>query len=143
LALCEGEVHVLLGDGQGGFPTVVSTTAGGSNAEGELGDLNGDGWPDLVTNPGEYVFLGDGRGGFTSAGWLHFTTGWLYLGLELADFDGDGHLDVLSGDYGQMKLFFGDGQGGFPTSVLSEGGSDLVSGDLDHGGDPDPLCQRA
>src|SRR5262249_38765496 len=87
-----------LGDGHGGFAAAVAL---GRLEPRALGDLDGDGHPDMVSlspNSAATVRLGDGAGGFGSPTdypiSAHDTFGFGRAGL--ADFDGDGHLDLAA-----------------------------------------------
>lgn len=92
----------------------AATSAGVS-----LGDLNGDGLPDIVLGKGRHwplfnrVLLNDGHGGFTASN-LGRVPDRTYS-AALADVDGDGHLDiVVSNDAPDRKLVYrNDGQGHF------------------------------
>lgn len=157
-AWLRGCADILLGDGVGGFtiagramaadPEVDSLVAKGA-------DLNEDGAPDLVaTGSGATmdgggpvgalsVFPGNGAGGLgaESAQAANTET----FGFQVADFDADGHLDLLTrtdnhngnitDDYARIR--FGDGGGAFPdVHVLGTGGGGLVA-DFDGDGRPD------
>jgi len=66
-------------------------------------DLNGDGWPDIyVSNddaPSDVLYVNNGDGTFTdrAAAWLKHTT-FAGMGIDIADFNNDGWLDVLQTD---------------------------------------------
>ncbi len=92
---------------------------GETSASVSIGDLNGDGHPDLVLGKGRHwplldrVLLNDGRGHFTGHD-LGGTPDRTYS-AALADVDGDGYLDVvISNDRPDRKLIYlNDGKGNF------------------------------
>jgi hypothetical protein len=100
---------------------------GDSNASVMLADVNGDGYPDIVTTTislvdptfGEVagnmmaVAFGDGKGNFTP-GRDYVGTGISYS-AAIADFNGDGHPDVVSAspDTDTATVHMNDGSGGF------------------------------
>jgi hypothetical protein len=110
------------------------------------GDLNGDGWPDLVMVGTawyieSYVRLSDGAGGYDPV----VLGGIMDRHGAIADVDGDGHLDVvLSGDEAP-RLALGDGAGNFSTTSMSfEDGactySAVQAADLNGDGDAELMC---
>ncbi len=133
---------VLLGEGDGRFLPVLHT---GSNTNVvRVGDLDEDGWPDLLASnrgqPDLARLLGGGNGRFEP---VQFSPLGSYSGgMELADADGDGHLDALVAASGlaataAFRVLLGDGDGGLSAPVVTNGGFDLAGlavGDLDHDG---------
>jgi hypothetical protein len=151
-------VKVLLGNGDGTFQPAQTVAPGGPNAQGQaVGDVNGDGKLDLAVTSfsvsgysgyyGYYssytdikvnVLLGNGDGTFaTGNGYL--VDDWAPLEpLALADFDGDGKLDIAAASYstGNVSLLRGNGDGTFlAAQAYSTGGggggpADMVVADL-------------
>ncbi len=95
-------------------------TTSETSANVSIGDLNGDGKPDLVLAKGRHwplvdrVLLGDGHGNFANAFDLGAASDRSYSGL-LVDLDGDGDLDVvISNDRPDPKrTYLNDGTGHF------------------------------
>jgi len=90
-----------------------------TSANVSIGDVNGDGNPDIVLAKGRHwplvdrVLLGDGRGGFSSAYDLGTASDRTYSG-HLIDLDGDGDLDVaISNDRDPKLVYLNDGTGHF------------------------------
>jgi hypothetical protein len=120
-----GTVTVLLGDGKGQFhePAGSPFAAGHLPNDVAIADMNGDGNPDLVIadhqSPFITILLGDGRGGFRPApGSLVDVHSHPHPhGVAVADFNGDGHPDVVTDSWGtnQIELLLGDGKGGLRT----------------------------
>jgi hypothetical protein len=144
-----GEIGVLLGNGDGTFQTAVDYSSGGFYAfTVAVADMNGDGKPDLVvanqcgndngcnTNGSIGVLLGNGDGTFQTA----TTTSTPILGwvqsLVLADFNGDKKIDVASGVGDVLLLGNGDGTLQSPIS-LGASGPGVATGDVNGDGRPD------
>ncbi|MCI0664148.1 MAG: FG-GAP-like repeat-containing protein, partial [Acidobacteria bacterium] len=141
-----GIAAMMFGNGRGEFgPHVpINSTAGENPIDVELRDFNHDGNADLAwLNTGTQtlvVMLGNGRGEFTPS--ATFNTAFLARALASADFNNDGHLDLVANiPSGGLGLFLGDGQGGFTLSTTGIGGNlfniVFTTGDLNGDGHPD------
>jgi sugar lactone lactonase YvrE len=124
LALVNGNsVLIFLGKGDGTFQGALSTPLSGIALLGlAVGDFNGDGIADLaVTNSLESgtvtILLGKGDGTFKASP-MSFTTGPSPTGIAVADFNGDGILDLTIADYdgsnnNGVTILIGNGDGTF------------------------------
>ena len=149
-----GQVHVLLGDGSGGFALGSAPQVGGGPVALALGDFNGDRRADLAVAVGASssvnVLLGDGRGNFTMA---LYPVGPGPSAVAVGDFDGDGHADLAVASAGSdtMAVLLGQPDGTFapvpanpavgpdPTSVAvgdfnGDGHADLAVVNANFGG---------
>ena len=131
-----GSIGVLLGNGDGTFHSTTTVTFGDGIATGQLavGDFNGDGIADLVVTVASGaggsldVLLGNGDGTFQAP--VSYATGLTPVGVIVADFNGDGRLDLaaavnVSGGTGQLAILLGVGNGTFQTAVNYPLGSGL------------------
>jgi hypothetical protein len=121
----DGSVSVLLGNGDGTFQSAVNYDAGTSQINGvAVGDVNGDGKPDVVTV--SYtglvsVLLGNGNGTFQPAV-TYSAGGSSSSGVALADLNGDGYLDVIAGNLsGNVGVLLNQGNGTFYPAVSYDG----------------------
>lgn len=119
-------------------------------------DYNRDGRLDLIAlmaqaREGVFLFRNDGHGDFTELPLVTQPPAWGYAGLELIDFNHDGHLDLVTanGDLGDfecppkryhgVRLYLNDGQFKFHEAFCYplHGAYKTVSADFDGDGDLD------
>jgi hypothetical protein len=118
-------LHLLAGDGTGGFTDEGPIKPGGGFAALAVADMNRDHRPDLVAadlSTGTLtVFLNAGQGRFVA----HSLAGVGGGPLVVGDFNGDGHEDVAvrTGDpvtfAPRVSVFLGDGRGGLSPQPLN------------------------
>jgi WD40 repeat protein len=93
---------IFLNDGTGQFTASGQQLSAVSNAGASLGDLDGDGYLDLVLS--DYfepcqIWLNDGSGRFSDSG-FRFGNNQFYRHINLGDLDADGDLDIFLATFG-------------------------------------------
>ncbi len=135
-------VHLNAGAGHFDDVRVVVTTGAGAAQGIDVGDVDGDGWVDLVVARGsgsDGLFLNDRAGGF-SPGIAIPDSSNTSNGCALGDVDGDGDLDVVFATDTQARFHRWSGGAFEATAHLfgaSNVGLSVALGDLDGDGDLD------
>jgi hypothetical protein len=107
-----------------------------------MGDVTGDGWPDVLVaeHQGWTLVPNDGSGAFLPA--RAYVGGQGPIAIGAADMDGDGDVEpVVTGrDSLELTVHWNDGQGNLPAPpgfAAYSFSNSLASGDVDHDGDLD------
>ena len=139
---CASSLSILLGNGNGSFQNAVNYATGGYGSQShELGDLNGDGKPDVIVssadNNGSTVLKGNGDGTFQAP--VNYPTGQNPVVVTLGDFNSDNILDSAVTNYfnNNVSVRFGNGDATFQAANNYGTGTNpgqVVTGDFDNNG---------
>ncbi len=141
-----GAVSVLLGKGDGTFETPVNYVAGSDATSVAAGDFNGDGNIDLVVaaqagSANVLLLTGTGTGTFGAAQPVATLPSNIFpRSVTAADFNGDGHLDLVLTTYAGLYILLGNGAGSFtlgPLISLASPVTFAAVGDFNLDGKPD------
>ena len=142
-------VSILLNNGAGGFQARVDYAVLKQPECVAVGDFNGDGKPDLAVadfgSDAVSILLGNGDGTFRPA--VNYELGGSFnpVSVVVADFNGDGKLDLAIGRKGvEVSVLLGNGDGTFQPAVSYSMGSRpsnyftyVAVGDFNGDGKPD------
>lgn len=142
-------LHVVLGNGSGGFGATISTSFAAPEISGVAGgDLNGDGKVDLVTlhrsggtnNEGSLsIGLANGAGQFVMQPIVSVGTAVNPAGVAFADINKDGKMDLAVPSGFGFSILLGNGTGGFAprTHITTANSSSIRAADLNGDGNID------
>ena len=149
-----GHCYYLANNGDGTFaaPVYISPVRGMNSWAMDMaaGDFNNDGLMDFImdTNSPDgtsALFLGNGDGTFRGPNAMAMPYGYAY-GIDAADFNHDGNLDIArgTGPDGYVLMHLGDGNGHFAQGQFIGDAGDwlygLVAGDFDNDGHADVIA---
>jgi FG-GAP-like repeat/FG-GAP repeat len=116
---CNGEVSVLLGNGDGTFKDGGTLNTAGVPYSITFGDFNSDGKLDVATADhleDVSILLGNGDGSFQS--YVTYPSGFDTRQVAVGDFNNDGRLDLAISSGEGVSILFGNGDGTFQPQLL-------------------------
>lgn len=133
----DGAVNVMLGNGDGSLSEPVQYKVGAGAFGLDAGDLNGDGYPDIVSASNRAasvsVLINTGTGTFKEA--VGYPATAQPIAVNVGDLQGDGKLDVLSSSRQGTDMLAGNGDGTLQPFMLVDTGSAYDSALADFDGD--------
>jgi hypothetical protein len=148
-------IGVMLSNGDGTFTSSIISTTVVTGGQLVVGDFNNDGFLDVATEGYGYltILFGHGDGTFTINATQMLPAGTNFQpGIGVADFNGDGNLDIVvdagaNGGSLQAIVFLGNGDGTFTiapnASAVAEFDAPPAIGDFNRDGIPDMAFAEA
>ena len=139
----DGNVSVLLGNGDGTFQSATNSPAGKNPFTIATGDFNRDDKADLVLIDANGVGVLQGRGDGTFGPLTYFPTVSGPLSLAVADCNGDNTLDLVVAAQSSLSVLLGNGDGTFRPHVdYPAGGLNVSAADINGDGKIDVITER-
>jgi hypothetical protein len=127
--IADSQLTVLLGNGDGSFQGFATFGSGGQYPWGPaIGDVNGDGKPDLAVahyNGGVDVHLGNGDGTFQPP--TAYNSGSGGMAVTIADLDNDGKPDLAVVTEVEVDVLLGNGDGTFQSAIPFNGSGESIA----------------
>jgi len=135
------QVYLYPGNGAGGFsaPQTVTLPNGENTSALVIGDVNGDGIPDLVSNTGSIAF-GQAGGAYAKPVSYPINLSGASSSVALADLRNNGLTDIVTSSTYAISVLLNTGTGLFKDGVwtnVTGGASCGVKNDFNHDGKPD------
>jgi hypothetical protein len=145
------DLFTQVGNGRGGFTPSAHTTASLTGCGVVPGNFNGDAYPDLAVvgydqSVASYVLrtmFGNGNGTFRP-GASRLLDANYHTMAAVGDLNRDGRTDALVANTSGLEVWFGNGAGGFTSSVVvpvRNGIPSVQIADLNHDGYPDLVAR--
>ncbi len=111
--------YILFGDGTGSFPTNSFIYVPSSILSQKVGDLNADGWLDLIFCDGTYVYGTTNLGAGNFSALFTITTSIIPYRISTGDFNGDNLADIVAVSYTKFSVLLNHAGGPFQEKVVS------------------------
>jgi hypothetical protein len=141
-ASASGTVQVLLGNGDGTLQSAIAYSTAKGPVRAAVGDLNGDGIPDIVVaaDSGKAVSVLLGLGDGTFAASQDYAIGRSATDLVLTDLNQDGKTDVAVAESADVAILLNNGEGTLASPLnlpIDQPATTIDAGDLNADGNVD------